>query len=165
MSTMCGNGVEEEDKKNGKKNKQSRKVLKELKTVLVSKKKEWEVREARALARQNGEDYDDTYSEVVLNEEDNSDDNRVNENNSVDDFSDSSWSESESCMEMLGKTKMFRRPMRPAARKLETAGWQAEKCTRQINTQPVGFDNRSVLNLYDICTAHSSIRETFVFLT
>jgi len=143
ISTMCGNGVEEEDKKNGKKNKQSRKVLKELKTVLVSKQKEWEVREARALARQNGEAYDETVSEVVKQEEDNSDNNREEDINPAVDFSDSSCSDSESCMEMLGKTKMFRRPMRPAAIKLpNTGGWQEEKYTRQINTQPVGFDSR-----------------------
>ena len=145
---MCGNGIEEEDKKNGKKNKQSRKVLKELKTVLVSKQKEWEVREARALARQNGEAFDETVSEAVKQEEDNSDNNRAEDINPAVDISDSSCSDSESCMEMLGKTKMFRRPMRPAAIQLPTTGgWQAEKYTRQINTQPVGFDSRSVFTI------------------
>jgi len=42
----------EEKKKSKKEKRQSKKVLQELKTVLVGKQKEWEVREARAMARQ-----------------------------------------------------------------------------------------------------------------
>jgi hypothetical protein len=39
--------------------RQSKKVLRELKVVLVGKQKEWEVREARAIARQAGVDLAD----------------------------------------------------------------------------------------------------------
>jgi len=42
----------DEAKRNEANKKQSENVLKELKTVLVGKQKEWEVREARAIARQ-----------------------------------------------------------------------------------------------------------------
>ena len=46
-----------ENKRTGQEKKESRAVLQELKTVLVSKQKEWKVREAKALARQHGTAY------------------------------------------------------------------------------------------------------------
>eukprot|EP00090_Calanus_glacialis_P007205 TRINITY_DN15665_c0_g1_i5.p1 TRINITY_DN15665_c0_g1~~TRINITY_DN15665_c0_g1_i5.p1 ORF type:complete len:614 (+),score=153.85 TRINITY_DN15665_c0_g1_i5:23-1843(+) len=46
-----------ENKRTGQEKKESRAVLQELKSVLVSKQKEWKVREAKALARQQGTDY------------------------------------------------------------------------------------------------------------
>jgi hypothetical protein len=46
-----------ENKRTGQEKKESRAVLQELKTVLVSKQEEWKVREAKALARQQGTDY------------------------------------------------------------------------------------------------------------
>ena len=62
--TFAGEEMFEEKKEN----KHSLKVLKELKTVLVSKQREWEVREAKALARQNGEVYNEKESVAAKGE-------------------------------------------------------------------------------------------------
>jgi hypothetical protein len=55
-----------ENKRTGQEKKESRAVLQELKTVLVSKQKEWKVREAKALARQQGTDYSEPASVPVM---------------------------------------------------------------------------------------------------
>merc|ERR1712142_1328174 len=129
--------------KNRIEKKQSRKVLRELKTALVSKQREWKVREARAIARQNGEAYEETDNLVDISDEDNEDSPCDRLKIQTNASSDSSCSDSESSTELLGKEMMFRRPLRPAAIKVQTVkgGLQSEEDTRLINTQPLGFDN------------------------
>ena len=61
--------TEEEKQKSKREKRQSKKVLEELKGVLVGKQKEWEVREARAMARQKNvvsEDEDSTQNIAVV---------------------------------------------------------------------------------------------------
>merc|ERR1711953_567234 len=60
--------IDEEKNKNDK--KQSRRVLTELKTVLVEKQKEWRVREGKAIARQKGVEYVEDKVEYSLSESD-----------------------------------------------------------------------------------------------
>ena len=58
--------VTQEDKHKSKREKrQSKQVLQELKSVLVGKQKEWEVREARAVARQKNVDNEDVDSKIT----------------------------------------------------------------------------------------------------
>ena len=181
---------EEEKKKTGLEKKQSRKVLQELKTVLVSKQEEWKVREARALARQQGKAESEN-EHVVTHRQSLDDDSLLDDSLGCDNepdvtvpyttsdkavaanhqhcpagvsFSDSS-SDSDSGLELLGRNKLFRRPLRPAAtkhlapadrvrgdkqgkttdRQGETTDRPArhnETSDRQLNIQPVGFDSR-----------------------
>ena len=187
---------EEEKKKTGLEKKQSRKVLQELKIVLVSKQEEWKVREARALARQQGKaesenEMTETTKHVVTIRQSPDDDSLLDDSLGCDNepdvtvpyttsdkavaanhqhcpagvsFSDSS-SDSDSGLELLGRNKLFRRPLRPAATKHlaladSNMGYMPREITyrqgettdrparhnmtsdRQLNIQPVGFDSR-----------------------
>jgi molybdopterin converting factor small subunit len=60
--------TQEEKHKSKREKRQSKQVLQELKSVLVGKQKEWEVREARAVARQNNVDKKD--EDTKLTDED-----------------------------------------------------------------------------------------------
>merc|ERR1719158_2389419 len=133
----------EEEVKNRFEKKQSKKVLRELKTALVSKQREWKVIEARAIARQNGEAFEETDNVLDISDEDNEDTPCDRLKIQTNASSDSSCSDSESSTELLGKKMMFRRPLRPAAIKLQTVKCelQSEEGTRLLNTQPIGFDN------------------------
>ena len=60
--------TQEEKHKSKREKRQSKQVLQELKGVLVGKQKEWEVREARAVARQKNVDKED--EDTKLTDED-----------------------------------------------------------------------------------------------
>jgi hypothetical protein len=167
-----------ENERTGQEKKQSRAVLQELKTVLVSKQKEWKVREAKALARQQGTDYSepepvlpsggDTGSGQLQSQADIAwaAQDRGHQHCTAGGFFDTSASDSDSGLELLGKNKLFRRPLRPAATKYQAGrdiGGRVETVSnidgrgktgrdidsrektvsdRQINIQPVGFDSK-----------------------
>ena len=153
-----------ENKRTGREKIESRAVLQELKTVLVSKQKEWKVREAKAIARQQGTDYSEPVPELMpsglLSDSPGGETGSGQLYNQADIaradqdkrhhhcpvgvfFSDTSGSDSDSGLELLGKNKLFRRPVRPAATKYQ-ADREKTVCARQVNTQPVGFDSKWV---------------------
>ena len=153
-----------ENKRTGQEKKESRAVLQELKSVLVSKQKEWKVREAKALARQQGTDYSEhepvpVMASGLLSARPGVETDSGQLYNQADIAwaaqdrghqhcpPDTSGSDSDSCLELLGKNKLFRRPLRPAASKYQAgrdSGGSRGKTVsdRLINTQPVGFDSR-----------------------
>ena len=156
-----------ENKRTGQEKKESRAVLQELKSVLVSKQKEWKVREAKALARQQGTDYSEPEPEPVMasgllsarpgvetdsgqlyNQADIAQDRGHQHSPAGILAFDTSGSDSDSGLELLGKNKLFRRPLRPAAIKYQAGrdiGGSIRGKTvsdRLINTQPVGFDSK-----------------------
>ena len=132
---------------NTKERSHSRKVLTELKTVLVGKQREWKVREDKALARKRGEEYVEDEVDYKLTEKD------------LRNFRESHLSDSENGDSLEGDTsaaghqlltnnKLFRRPRRPAASKhksvLESGDnviTDREGRPRTVNIQPVGFDS------------------------
>ena len=158
-----------ENKRTRQEKKESRAVLQELKSVLVSKQKEWKVREAKALARQQGTDYSEPEPVPVMasgllsaRPGVETDSGQLYNQADIDwaaqdrghqhcpagvFFSDTSGSDSDSCLELLGKNKLFRRPLRPVAIKYQAGrdiGGSRGKTVsdRLINTQPVGFDSK-----------------------
>lgn len=104
-----------EDKKKLKESSQAKKVLSELRSVLVHKQNEWKIREGKALARQKGEEY-------VEEEDDSSIKSQMNKINpesfdlTAESFTDSDVDEdderrTESVGHQLLKTdKLFKRP-------------------------------------------------------
>ena len=162
-----------ENKRTGQEKKESRAVLQELKSVLVSKQKEWKVREAKALARQQETEYSEpepvpesvpvmasgllsarpgveTDSGQLYNQADIAwaAQDRGHQHSPAGILAfDTSGSDSDSGLELLGKNKLFRRPLRPAAIKYQAGrdiGGSRGKTVsdRLINTQPVGFDSK-----------------------
>jgi hypothetical protein len=191
-----------ENKRTGKEKKESRAVLQELKTLLVSKQMEWRVREAKALARQQGTDYSEpepvpesvpVMASGLLSDSPGVETGSGQLYNLADIawaaqdrghqrcpagvfFSDTSGSDSDSGLELLGKNKLFRRPLRPAAIKYQAArdiGGRVETVSnidgrgktvsdRQINIQPVGFDSKWVsrpykMKIYYVFDLYSSL--------
>ena len=159
---LSGDEQLEEDKSNEvkintKQKKQSKKVLNELKSVLVGKQKEWRVREGRALARQRGEEYVESSDvEDVTNYKLTEEDLKSFRESHLSDESDEEIGESgvrsEVGHRLLTSSKKLRRPRRPAALKQkpnlpefqETKNVFTDREGRQrtINIQPSGFDNQ-----------------------
>ena len=136
--------------------------------MLVSKQKEWKVREAKALARQQETEYSEpepvpesvpVMASGLLSARPGVETDSGQLYNQADIAwaaqdrghqhcpPDTSGSDSDSCLELLGKNKLFRRPLRPAAIKYQAGrdiGGSRGKTVsdRLINTQPVGFDSK-----------------------
>ena len=152
-ATEDDKGIEEREIKKDK--KQSRRVLSELKTVLVEKQKEWRVREGKAIARKQGVEYMEedkvdyslcqsdlrSFRKAHLSDDD-EEENSSMENNA-----------SAVGHQLLSNNKLFRRPRRAAAtknkRKLldsperrENIIIDREGVTRTLNIQPSGFDRQ-----------------------
>ena len=104
--------------------------------MLASKQDEWQVREARALVSQQAEaisESETTQPIIVTKRLSPDDDSLLNDNESDTttggiagshqhsplevSFSDFSGSDSDSGVELLGRNKLFRHPLRPAANK------------------------------------------------
>ena len=161
IKELSGDEHLEEDKSNEvktntKEKKQSKKVLNELKSVLVGKQKEWRVREGRALARQRGEEYVESSDVEDTNYKLTEEDLKSFRESHLSDESDEEIGESgvrsEVGHRLLTSSKMLRRPRRPAAlkqkpnlpesRETENVFTDREGRQRTINIQPSGFDNQ-----------------------
>jgi len=143
-----------EDRAVKKDQKQSRRVLSELKTVLVEKQKEWRVREGKAIARQRGVEYVEdnvdyslcpsdlrTFRQAHLSDEE------EEESSSVENIPAAVGHQ------LLSNNKLFRRPRRAAATKTKTRRLDSserseniiidrEGIARTLNIQPTGFDSQ-----------------------
>ena len=153
ISTDEGNEDEKriDEGKNKNDKKQSRRVLTELKTVLVEKQKEWRVREGKAIARQKGVEYVEDKVEYSLSE---SDLRTFRQAHLSDDESSSMENISEAVgHQLLSSNKLFRRPGRAATTKnrkkkadsserSENVIFDREGIPRTLNIQPSGFDSQ-----------------------
>ena len=134
--------------------KQSRRVLSELKTVLVEKQKEWRAREEKAIARQQGVEYVEDQVDYSLCESDLrtfrqahlSDEEEEEESSSMENIPTSV------AHQLLSNNKLFRRPQRAAATKNQAKRLDSserseniiidrEGIPRTLNIQPSGFDS------------------------
>ena len=136
--------------------KQSRRVLSELKTVLVEKQKEWKVREGKAIARQQGVEYVEdkvdyslcpsdlrSFRQSHLSDEEEEEEETVSSREKIP---------ATVGHQLLSNNKLFRRPRRAAATKNKTRKVDysegneniiidREGITRTFNIQPSGFDS------------------------
>ena len=157
---ICGDEAQEdekvlEDRAVKKDKKQSRRVLSELKTVLVEKQEEWRVREGKAIARQRGVEYVEDKVDYSLCPSDLrtfrqahlSDEEEEEETSSVENIPAAVGHQ------LLSNNKLFRRPRRAAATKTKTRRPEStersenviidrEGIPRTLNIQPTGFDSQ-----------------------
>jgi len=136
----------------------SRKLLKELKSVLKVKEKEWIDREARALARIQNETITDSGSHeykcdlpvpVSVTEL----------HHSPGISSGSSCSDSDSGLELLGRYKQFKRPLRAAAVKQQAARDRVTTCSsrdRTVNKSDIRINSDITFSVAEAVAARCS---------
>ena len=151
-----------------KESKQTKKVLRELKSVLVGKQLEWKVREEKALARQNGDNLSiETKTEDVINEsleleqEMKTDRNSLSSSESSEcgtdhDDSDDDCSNDKSFKlghKLLNNQNMFTRPKRPK---------RSTKSSTTVIVSPSESDEIKLPSVIDnVITDREGVQRTF----